>query len=103
MIPGRCPLKAPGRKWPGSDCLTRLDDEPAMPRPFRGTITRSTSTHQLIRASKSEFVRQLYARLGPAEFYRRRLDWLQSHGKTTSYVRLVAYLRGAGIGIPPHT
>jgi hypothetical protein len=74
-----------------------------MPRPFRGAITRSTSPIQLIRASKSEFVRQLYARLGPEDFYRRRLNWLQANGKETCYVRLVAYLRGAGIRISPHT
>ena len=74
-----------------------------MPRPYRETITRNTSTNGLIRASKSESVRQLYARLGPEEFYRRRLDWLQANGKQVSYGRLIAYLRGAGIVIPPHT
>jgi hypothetical protein len=74
-----------------------------MPRPFRETITRSTSTNQLMRASKSQFVRQLYALLGPEEFYRRRLDWLQANQRRTSYDRLVAYLRGAGMSISPHT
>jgi hypothetical protein len=74
-----------------------------MPRPYRGTITIKTSTNALIRASKSEFIRQLYAQLGPDEFYRRRLDWLQVNKKKTSYDRLVAYLRGAGLEVPPHT
>jgi hypothetical protein len=74
-----------------------------MPRPYRGTITRKTSANTLIRASKSQFIRQLYGRLGPEEFYRRRLDWLQANGKRTSYDRLVAYLRGAGVRISPRT
>jgi hypothetical protein len=74
-----------------------------MSRPFREMITRSTTTNQLIRASKSQFVRQLYARLGPEEFYRRRLDWLQSHEKTSSYDRLIAYLRRVGLEVSPHT
>ena len=74
-----------------------------MPRPYRGLITCKTNTNALIRASKSEFVRQLYARLGPEEFYRRRLEWLQANRKKTSYDRLVAYLRGVGLEISPHT
>ena len=56
-----------------------------MPRPNRGTITSKTSTNALIRASKSEFIRSVYARLGPKEFYRRRLERLQANGKATSY------------------
>jgi hypothetical protein len=40
---------------------------------------------------------QLYARLGPAAFYRRRLVWLAEHGKWMSYHRLAAYLERAGI------
>jgi hypothetical protein len=62
-----------------------------------------TSTNALIPASKSEFIRQLYARLGPAEFYRRRLEWLRANGNKTSYDRLVANLHSAGIEVSPHT
>jgi hypothetical protein len=57
----------------------------------------------MIRADKDQFIRQLYARLGPEEFYRRRLEWLVNHGKTTSYRRLVAYLKRVGIEVFPHT
>jgi hypothetical protein len=74
-----------------------------MPRPFRGIITRRSSDATLIHADKSRFIRQLFARLGPAEFYRRRLAWLAKHGKTTSFRRLIAYLERAGIDIVPHT
>jgi hypothetical protein len=74
-----------------------------MPRPYAGTITKKTSTNELIRASKSELIRQLYARLGPEEFYGRRLDWSQVNGKATSYVRLVAHLRRVGLELSPHT
>ncbi len=64
-----------------------------MPKPFRGQISGSSPTGMLIRASKDVWCRGLYRRLGPEEFYRRRLAWLLAHGKTTSYNRLVAYLR----------
>ena len=37
-------------------------------------------------------MRQLCARLGPEELYRRRLAWLAANGKRASYDRLVAYL-----------
>jgi hypothetical protein len=74
-----------------------------MPRPFRGIITRRSSDATLIRAEKSLFVQQLYARLGPAEFYRRRLAWLVANGKRASSARLIAYLQRAGIDILPHT
>jgi hypothetical protein len=74
-----------------------------MPRPFRGIITRRSSDGTLIHADKSRFIRQLYARLGPAEFYRRRLAWLAANGRWTSYNRLIAYLERAGIDILPHT
>jgi hypothetical protein len=70
-----------------------------MPRPFRGQITRRTTTNELIRAGKNEFIRCLYARLGPEEFYRRRLEWLRAHGKTTSLNRLVAFLQARGIDV----
>ncbi len=63
-----------------------------MPKPFRGQISGSSPTGMLIRASKDVWCRGLYRRLGPEEFYRRRLAWLLAHGKTTSYNRLVAYL-----------
>ena len=53
----------------------------------------------MIRAGNDQFIRQLYARLGPAEFYRRRLAWLARHRKRTSYVRLIAYLERAGIDV----
>jgi len=57
----------------------------------------------LIRADKDRFIRQLYAQLGPAEFWRRRLEWLARNGKRTSYDRLIAYLQRVGIEIsgPP--
>jgi hypothetical protein len=42
---------------------------------------------------KDAWARGLYRRLGPEEFYRRRLEWLAAHGKTTWYNRLVASLR----------
>lgn len=73
-----------------------------MPRPFRDTITGRSSVGALIRADKDRFIRQLYARLGPEEFWRRRLEWLARNGKRTSYDRLVAYLQREGIEIP-HT
>jgi hypothetical protein len=74
-----------------------------MPRPFRATITGRSSVGELIRADKDRFIRQLYARLGPAEFWRRRLEWLARNGKRTSYDRLMAYLQREGIEIsgPP--
>jgi hypothetical protein len=74
-----------------------------MPRPYRLTSTGRSSTGELIRADKDRFIRQLYARFGPAEFWRRRLLWLASNGKRTSYHRLRAYLERAGIVIsdPP--
>lgn len=75
-----------------------------MPGPFRGTITGRSSVGTLIRADKDRFIRELYARFGPAEFYRRRATWLLQHGKATGYARLLAYLADAGIDIgpPPH-
>jgi hypothetical protein len=70
-----------------------------VPRPFRHQAAgRSNSTSLLIRADKDRFIRQLYARLGPEEFYRRRLEWLAANGKWRSYDLLVAYLAKAGIG-----
>jgi hypothetical protein len=74
-----------------------------MPQPFRGVITGRSSDATLIRADKSRFIGQLYARLGPEEFYHRRLAWLAAHGKWTSYDRLIDYLERAGIDILPHT
>ena len=74
-----------------------------MPRPFRGLITGRSSDAMLIRADKSRFVAELYARLGPEEFYRRRLAWLAAHGRWTSYHRLIAYVERAGIDILPRT
>jgi hypothetical protein len=69
-----------------------------LPRPYRAQKSgKSNLTHTLIRHSKDQYVRQLYARLGPEEFYRRRLEWLAANGKWTSYHRLVAYLAKAGI------
>ncbi len=73
-----------------------------MPKPFRGQISGSSSTGMLIRWSKDVWCRGLYRRLGPEEFYRRRLAWLQAHGKTTSYNRLVAYLAKRGIDVYSH-
>jgi hypothetical protein len=70
-----------------------------MPRPYRLTSTGRSSTGELIRADKDRFIRQLYARLGPAEFWRRRLVWLALNGKRTSFNRLVAYLKRKGIKI----
>jgi hypothetical protein len=42
----------------------------------------------------------LYRRLGPEEFYRRRLEWLAANGKTTSYHRLVVYLKERRLNVP---
>jgi hypothetical protein len=72
-----------------------------MPRPYRLQNTGKFTTGELIRASKSEYIRCLYARLGPEEFYRRRLEWLAANQKWTSYHRLVAYLKAQGINIFP--
>ena len=70
-----------------------------LPRPYRAQKSgNSNLTHTLIRHSKDQYIRQLYARLGPEEFYRRRLAWLAANGKRTSYNRLLAYLDKAGIG-----
>ena len=77
----------------------RVPGRSLMPKPFRGQISGSSPTGMLIRASKDAWCRGLYRRLGPEEFYRRRLAWLQAHGKTTSYNRLVAYLAKRGIEI----
>jgi hypothetical protein len=74
-----------------------------MPKPFRGQINSRSSTGTLIRTSKSEFIRCLYARLGPEEFYRRRLDWLKANAKATSYARVIEYLRRTGLEVFPHT
>jgi hypothetical protein len=70
-----------------------------MPRPFRQTITSKSTVNELIRADKDRFIRSLYASVGPVEFYRRRLEWLRVHGKTTSYNRLVAFLQARGIDV----
>ena len=69
-----------------------------MPRPYQAQRPgKSSLTSSLIRQSKDQYVRQLYARLGPEEFYRRRLAWLAANGKRASYDRLVAYLAKTGI------
>jgi hypothetical protein len=70
-----------------------------MPRPFRGQITKKSTVNELIRADKDRYVRSLYARLGPEEFYRRRLEWLRANGKTTCLNRLVAFLQARGIDV----
>ena len=72
-----------------------------MPRPHRAQITERSSVKELIRAGNDQYIRQLYARLGPEEFWRRRLEWLARNGKRTSYDRLVAYLKRIGICVPP--
>jgi hypothetical protein len=74
-----------------------------MPAPYRGPITGRMTDGELIRADKDQFIARLYARLGPEEFYRRRLAWLAAHGRWTSYHRLIAYVERAGIDILPHT
>jgi hypothetical protein len=70
-----------------------------MPGPYRAQTPRkgSNATLSLIRQSKDQYVRQLYARLGAAAFYRRRLEWLAANEKWVSYHRLLAYLEKAGI------
>jgi hypothetical protein len=70
-----------------------------MPRPHRFNSAGRSIDGELIRADKDRFVRQLYRRLGPAEFWRRRLVWLAVNGKRTSFFRLVAYLQREGIDI----
>jgi hypothetical protein len=68
------------------------------PRPYRAQKSgKSNLTHTLIRHSKDQYIRQLYARLGPEEFYRRRLAWLAANGKWTSYNRLVVHLSKHGL------
>jgi hypothetical protein len=69
-----------------------------LPRPFRAQKSgKSNLTHTLIRHSKDQYIRQLYARLGPEEFYRRRLAWLAANGKWTSHRRLIVYLGERGL------
>jgi hypothetical protein len=71
-----------------------------VPRPYRAQKPgKPGSTSALIRLSKDQYIRQLYARLGPEEFYRRRLRWLAANRKWVSYDRLVAYLAKAGIEV----
>jgi len=71
-----------------------------LPRPHRAQRPgKSSLTCSLIRESKDQYVRQLYARLGPEEFYRRRLEWLAANEKCASYDRLVVYLAKAGIEV----
>jgi hypothetical protein len=41
-------------------------------------------------------------RLGPEEFYRRRLNWLAEHGKWEAYGRLVMALEARGFRISAH-
>jgi hypothetical protein len=60
---------------------------------------KSNLTHRPIRAYKDRFIRQLYACLGPEEFYRRRLKLLAANGKSTSCARLSGYLAKARIGV----
>jgi hypothetical protein len=54
----------------------------------------------MIRADNDQFIRQLYARLGPEEFYRRRPEWLERNPKWTSYHRLLHYLESRGLVAP---
>jgi hypothetical protein len=69
-----------------------------MPRPYRAQKSgKSNLTHTLIRHSKDQYVRQLYARLGPEKFYRRRLAWLAANGKWASHNRLIVYLGKRGL------
>ncbi len=69
-----------------------------MPKPFRRTVARRTGPEAKARAAKNDrYVRGLYHRVGPVEFYRRRLCWLVENGKWVSYIRLVSYLRRKGI------
>jgi hypothetical protein len=70
-----------------------------MPRPFRHQSAGKSATGALIWESKDVFIRGLYRRLGPEQFYARRLAWLAAHQKWTSHARLVAYLQREGIDI----
>jgi hypothetical protein len=70
-----------------------------MPRPFRDQITCKSTVQELIRADKSQYIRTLYARLGPEKFYRRRLQWLRDTGKQVSCDRLIAFLKPRRIEI----
>jgi hypothetical protein len=60
------------------------------------------SSNKLADFCKLEFIRQLYARLGPEEFLRPRLECLPANRKKTSYDRLIAYVRRVGVEISPH-
>jgi hypothetical protein len=77
-----------------------LSGRERMPRPFRNTITGRSAVGELIRADKDRFIRQLYALLGPEEFWQRRLVGLARNGKRTSYDWLMAYLQRKRIEIP---
>jgi hypothetical protein len=69
-----------------------------MPRPYRRTVARRSSPEAKARAGKNDaYIRGLYHRLGPVQFWTRRLNWLVHNGKWVSYIRLVAYLRRNGI------
>jgi hypothetical protein len=69
-----------------------------MPKPYECTGSRSSSPDVKARARKNDsYIRGLYHRVGPAEFWRRRLCWLVENGRWVSYIRLVAYLRRKGL------
>jgi hypothetical protein len=69
-----------------------------MPAPLRRIVSRRSSPEAKARAAKNDrYIRGLYHRLGPVEFWRRRLCWLVESGKWVAYIRLVAYLRRKGI------
>jgi hypothetical protein len=76
----------------------RVKRRATLPRPFRAQKSgKSNLTRTLIRQGKDQYIRQLYARLGPEDFYRRRLAWLSANGKWTSYNRLVVHLSKHGL------
>jgi hypothetical protein len=64
-----------------------------MPRPFRRQRPPRTIESYSTREYRDRFVRRLYQAVGPKTFYELRLAWLKKNGKTTSYLRLVEYLK----------
>jgi hypothetical protein len=69
-----------------------------MAEPHRRTVARRSSPEAKARAGKNDaYIRGLYHRVGPAEFWRRRLCWLVENGKWVSYIRLIGYLRRKGL------
>ncbi len=78
-----------------------------MPKPFRRTVARRSSLDTKARAAKNDrSVRGLYHRVGPAEFWHRRLCWLVENGKwvvTARIGRSASFAHDRGLTIRVNT